>query len=168
MFPNGLLRLATNSILFSGSDVDAFKDFFEAHKVQVPLSKGDAVFFSPSIYHGAGNNSSTNIDRIANLMQVSSAFGRPSDAEDRLAMCIAVYPELLARKKAGTLTEDEIWNVVSSTAEGYTFPTNNRFVHGRRGRSQALEFWDLLAKEADVEEVKAVLKEHERLIWAGY
>lgn len=149
-------------------DVDEFKAFFEAHKVQVPLSKGDAVFFSPSIYHGAGNNSSTSINRIANLLQVSSAFGRSGDAEDRLSMCIAVYPELLARKKAGSLTEDEIWNVISSTAEGYTFPSNNRFVHGRRSRSQAQEFWDLLVKEADLEEVEAVLKEHERLIWAGY
>lgn len=83
-------------------------------------------------------------------------------------MCIAVYPELLARKKAGSLTEDETWNVISSTAEGYTFPSNNRFVHGRRSRSQAQEFWDLLVKEADLEEVEAVLKEHERLIWAGY
>lgn len=83
-------------------------------------------------------------------------------------MCIAVYPELLAGKKAGSLTEDEIWNVISSTAEGYSYPTNNRFVHGKRGRSQAQEVWDLLIREADLEEVKTVLKEHERLTWAGY
>ncbi len=31
-----------------------FIDFFAEHHVQVPLRNGDAVFFNPALYHGAG------------------------------------------------------------------------------------------------------------------
>ena len=31
-----------------------FIDFFAEHHVQVPLRTGDAVFFNPALYHGAG------------------------------------------------------------------------------------------------------------------
>ena len=33
-----------------------FVDFFAEHHVQVPLRTGDAVFFNPALYHGAGSN----------------------------------------------------------------------------------------------------------------
>ncbi len=33
-----------------------FIDFFAEHHVQVPLRTGDAVFFNPALYHGAGTN----------------------------------------------------------------------------------------------------------------
>ena len=32
-----------------------FVEFFAAHHVQIPLRKGDAVFFNPALYHGAGS-----------------------------------------------------------------------------------------------------------------
>ena len=53
-----------------------FREVFENHYVQLSLSKGDALFFSPALFHAAGSNISTNIHRMANLLQVSSAFGR--------------------------------------------------------------------------------------------
>ncbi len=100
-----------------------FIDFFAAHHVQVPLHTGDAVFFNPALYHGAGSNVSTDIRRMANLLQVSSPFGRAMEALDRTAMVRAVYPALLAMKAAGRSPSD-LRNVVVATAEGYPFPTN--------------------------------------------
>ncbi|MHC9293926.1 phytanoyl-CoA dioxygenase family protein [Mycobacterium sp. LTG2003] len=100
-----------------------FIKFFAAHQVQIPLRKGDAVFFNPALYHGAGANTSTEIRRMANLLQISSPFGRAMESLDRTAMIRAVYPELLAMKAAGR-PERDLVNVVNATAEGYAFPTN--------------------------------------------
>jgi ectoine hydroxylase-related dioxygenase (phytanoyl-CoA dioxygenase family) len=103
-----------------------FVEFFAEHHVQLPLSKGDAVFFNPALYHGAGSNVSTGtsqIRRIANLLQISSPFGRAMEALDRTAMVRAVYPALHAMKAAGR-PQHELLNAVVATAEGYAFPTN--------------------------------------------
>ncbi|MEU8989126.1 phytanoyl-CoA dioxygenase family protein [Streptomyces sp. NPDC048558] len=98
-----------------------FQEYFEAHHVQLPLAKGDAAFFNPALFHAAGTNRSADIRRMANLLQVSSAFGRAMETVDREAVANAVYPVLLAR--AGV---DEAWtaNVIAASAEGYPFPTN--------------------------------------------
>ena len=53
-----------------------FRDFFEENFVQVPLKKGDVLFFNPALYHAGGANVSADIQRMANLLQVSSAYGR--------------------------------------------------------------------------------------------
>ncbi|HET7664692.1 MAG TPA: phytanoyl-CoA dioxygenase family protein [Mycobacterium sp.] len=100
-----------------------FVDFFAEHHVQVPLAKGDAVFFNPALYHGAGSNVSGDIRRIANLLQISSPFGRAMEVLDRTAMVRAVYPSLRAMKAAGRPQRD-LLNAVVATAEGYAFPTN--------------------------------------------
>ncbi len=100
-----------------------FIEFFAEHHVQVPLSKGDAMFFNPALYHGAGSNVSADIRRIANLLQITSPFGRAMEALDRTAMVRAVYPELRAMKAAGR-EQRELLNAVVATAEGYAFPTN--------------------------------------------
>jgi ectoine hydroxylase-related dioxygenase (phytanoyl-CoA dioxygenase family) len=100
-----------------------FVEFFVEHHVQLPLAKGDAVFFNPALYHGAGSNLSTDIRRIANLLQISSPFGRAMEALDRTAMVRAVYPSLLAMQATGW-PHHELVNVVAATAEGYAFPTN--------------------------------------------
>lgn len=39
--------------------------------MQLELCKGDAVFFNPAVFHAAGRNTSTGIQRMANLLQVS-------------------------------------------------------------------------------------------------
>ena len=100
-----------------------FIEYFAEHQVQVPLRKGDAVFFNPALYHGAGANTSRDIRRMANLLQVSSPFGRAMESLDRTAMVRAVYPALLAMRAAGR-SEQDLANVVNATAEGYAFPTN--------------------------------------------
>jgi ectoine hydroxylase-related dioxygenase (phytanoyl-CoA dioxygenase family) len=100
-----------------------FQEYFEAHHVQLPLAKGDAAFFNPALFHAAGTNRSADIRRTANLLQVSSAFGRAMETVDREAVANAVYPVLLKRVSEGV---DEAWtaNVIAASAEGYPFPTN--------------------------------------------
>ncbi|MGK2868456.1 MAG: phytanoyl-CoA dioxygenase family protein [Mycobacterium sp.] len=100
-----------------------FIEFFAENHVQVPLRKGDAVFFNPALYHGAGSNTSADISRMANLLQISSPFGRAMESLDRTAMVKAVYPALLEMQRAGR-SDAELANVVNATAEGYAFPTN--------------------------------------------
>lgn len=100
-----------------------FLAYYEEHKVQLPLAKGDAVFFNPALFHAAGHNRSTGIKRMANLLQISSAFGRAMESVDREGMCNAIFPALLARR-AGGASDAELASVIAATAEGYAFPTN--------------------------------------------
>jgi ectoine hydroxylase-related dioxygenase (phytanoyl-CoA dioxygenase family) len=98
--------------------------YFAEHAVQLPLEKGDAVFFNPALYHAAGANRSVGIARLANLLQVSSAFGRTMESVDRLKMCRALYPALMRLKAEGKIDAAETAAVVAAAAEGYSFPTN--------------------------------------------
>lgn len=124
---SGPTMLLPHSQRFTGGYIafarPEFVDYFAAHHVQLPLQKGDAVFFNPALYHGAGSNISSGIQRIANLMQISSPFGRAMEAMDRTAMVRAVYPALRAMQAAGRPRRD-VENVVVAVAEGYAFPTN--------------------------------------------
>jgi ectoine hydroxylase-related dioxygenase (phytanoyl-CoA dioxygenase family) len=95
--------------------------YFLEHQVQLPLNQGDAIFFNPAVLHAAGTNSSRDVHRMANLLQVSSAFGRAMESIDRSSMCIGVYPALVA---AGHLDAVQVRNVIAACAEGYAFPTN--------------------------------------------
>jgi ectoine hydroxylase-related dioxygenase (phytanoyl-CoA dioxygenase family) len=101
----------------------AFTAYFEEHHVQLPLAKGDAVFFNPALFHGAGTNRTTDVRRMANLLQVSSAFGRAMETVDTAAIVTAVYP-VLRRWQAAGAPAGSIANVVTAAAEGYPFPTN--------------------------------------------
>jgi ectoine hydroxylase-related dioxygenase (phytanoyl-CoA dioxygenase family) len=99
---------------------DDVKAFFAEHFVQLPLRKGDAAFFNPAVLHGAGTNVSSDIQRMANLLQVSSAFGRAMEQVDRARVVNAVYPAL----RRSSLGADAVAAAVAAAAEGYAFPTN--------------------------------------------
>ena len=101
-----------------------FQEHFAAHHVQLPLEKGDAVFFNPALMHGAGNNLTEHIQRMANLLQIGSAFGRSIEAINRGAMCRVLLNPLARLIANGTLSETEADSVVAATAEGYAYPTN--------------------------------------------
>ena len=101
-----------------------FREVFEDKYVQLPLKKGDVLFFSPAIFHAAGTNESSDIHRMANLLQVSSAFGRAMETIDRTKMCSLVYPFALKHLKEESLTLAEIKAAIAATGEGYSFPTN--------------------------------------------
>ncbi|MEM8749886.1 MAG: phytanoyl-CoA dioxygenase family protein [Pseudomonadota bacterium] len=94
--------------------------FFEANCVQLPLAKGDLLFFSPGLMHGAGENRSADIDRMANLVQISSALGVAMETIDRTGMCKLLYPVLLA----GDFSKAERDCAIANCAEGYAFPTS--------------------------------------------
>jgi len=101
-----------------------FRAYFERNRVQLPLRKGDAAFFNPAVFHAAGHNRSRDVRRIANLLQVSSAYGRAMESVDRARMSAALYPVLRAARASGRFTSDGIANAVAACAEGYSFPTN--------------------------------------------
>ncbi|MEW2306689.1 phytanoyl-CoA dioxygenase family protein [Streptomyces sp. NPDC006655] len=100
-----------------------FQAYFKTHHVQPALAKGDAAFFNPALFHAAGTNRTLDVRRTANLLQVSSAFGRPMETVDREAVVNAVYPVLRRRRSEGA---GETWleHVIAASAEGYPFPTN--------------------------------------------
>jgi len=100
-----------------------FRAYFEEHHVQLPLRKGDAAFFNPALFHGAGSNVSADIQRVANLLQVSSGFGRAMEHVDRAKIAKAVYPTLRRRQESGTAPA-VLARAVAAAAEGYPFPTN--------------------------------------------
>ncbi|MEM6897753.1 MAG: phytanoyl-CoA dioxygenase family protein [Pseudomonadota bacterium] len=95
-----------------------FQAHFAANRSQLALQKGDAVFFNPALMHGAGDNVTEDRQRMANLLQVSSAFGRAMESVNRTAMVKALYPVL------ADLTGTARLNAIAASAEGYAFPTN--------------------------------------------
>jgi ectoine hydroxylase-related dioxygenase (phytanoyl-CoA dioxygenase family) len=101
-----------------------FREYFDRNHVQLPLEKGDAVFFNPALFHAAGTNRSADIKRLANLLQVSSAFGRAMETVNRQRMSAVLFPALKALKASAKLTDTEIVNAIACCAEGYSFPTN--------------------------------------------
>ncbi|MBE0414914.1 phytanoyl-CoA dioxygenase family protein, partial [Yoonia sp.] len=103
---------------------DDFRAYFESHCVQLPLDKGDAIFFNPALFHAAGANFSAGIHRMVNLLQVSSAFGRAMESVDRRSICKAVFPALCAACAKGYLTPPMREAVLAAMAEGYSFPIN--------------------------------------------
>ena len=101
-----------------------FRAHFEEACVQLPLAKGDAVFFNPALFHAAGENRCEDIHRMANLLQISSPFGRAMESINRERLVNAVYPSLLDAVTGGRLSGRALDAVIASTAEGYSFPTN--------------------------------------------
>ncbi|CAD6552996.1 phytanoyl-CoA dioxygenase family protein [Paraburkholderia metrosideri] len=101
-----------------------FRDYFETHSVQLPLEKGDAIFFSPALFHAAGSNTTASVQRMANLLQISSAYGRAMESLNRARMCAVLYPVLRESLMTSRMTQAEADAVIASCAEGYPFPTN--------------------------------------------
>lgn len=135
-----------------------FAEFTTSHCVQVPFNKGDAIFFSPALIHGAGTNHTADVRRMVNLLQVSSAFGRAMENVDRERIVLAIYPELLAR---GDDSRAQI--ALRSAAEGYPFPTNldrDPPVGGLAPASQADVVRAALRDRMPIDDLRGALKEH--------
>src|SRR4051812_3755151 len=135
-----------------------FTAYFDAHFVQLPLAKGDAAFFNPALFHGAGTNRSAGVRRMANLLQISSAFGRAMETVDRAATGAALYPVL--RTMADPVA---VGNVVAASAEGYAFPTNldrDQPVGGLAPLTQAGLVHRALGEDWDQDRLVGALDEH--------
>ncbi len=141
-----------------------FQDYFVANHIQLPLRKGDLVWFNPALMHAAGTNVSADIQRMANLLQVSSAFGRAMESVDRARVVEAVYPALLAALDSG-MPRALVDNAVAASAEGYAFPANldrDQPVGGMAPATQA----DLVLAALDTRESPESL--HARLAHQGW
>jgi ectoine hydroxylase-related dioxygenase (phytanoyl-CoA dioxygenase family) len=145
-----------------------FIEYFNAHYVQLPLEKGDAAFFNPALFHGAGTNRLAGIKRMANLFQVSSAFGRAMESVDTTAISAAVFPALKALRSAGggpeggpgSGSERAVRNLITVAAEGYPFPTNldrDQPIGGMAPQSQAQLLSQALEEDWDVARLRAEL-----------
>lgn len=97
-----------------------FVDYFNENYVQLPLHKGDGLFFNPALFHAAGNNTTADRVRTANLLQISSAFGVPMEEVNHEQIVKRVYPVLQNR----TFSEEILQAVIAVAARGYSFPTN--------------------------------------------
>jgi len=135
-----------------------FRAFFEENFVQVPLQKGDVLFFNPALFHAGGANVSQDIQRMANLLQVSSAYGRSLENLDRQSMTHHLY-EVLARGDHG-LSAPQVDAAISACAEGYSFPTNldtDPPIGGLAPETPAALCRRALANEMPVQEFNAAL-----------
>lgn len=142
-----------------------FRAYFAEHFVQLPLAKGDMLFFSPALLHAAGTNRSADIRRMVNLFQISSAYGRAMETVDRTRMTKALYPVLRAAKKDGTLNETQIAQAIAASAEGYSFPTNldrDPPLGGMAPKTQAALVVEALQGDWPPEKLDAALDEQDQ------
>ncbi|MEO3433129.1 phytanoyl-CoA dioxygenase family protein [Inquilinus sp. CAU 1745] len=142
-----------------------FRNYFDRCRVQLPLEKGDAVFFNPAVFHGAGTNRSKDIRRMANLLQVSSPYGRAMESVGRAGMGAALFPALKAMLADGRLTSNQAANAIAACAEGYSFPTNldrDPPVGGLAPQSQQALMNQALDEDWDAARLKEALEDRVR------
>ena len=136
-----------------------FAAYFDQNRTQIPFGKGDMAFFSPALFHAGGSNG-TDSDRVANLVQVSSAFGRTMETINNRAMIEAVYPALLRRKVDGSASERLIQDVIATVADGYSFPTNldsDPPIGGNAPETQQQMMWRALEENWPIETLQDTL-----------
>lgn len=139
---------------------DDFRKLFEERYVQLPLAKGDTLFFNPALFHAAGSNTSKDIHRLANLLQVSSAFGRAMETIDRDKMCRLLFPYAVQAATGHSLSQSELSAAIAATAEGYSFPTNldsDPPVNGLAPETQAACFTRAVSDGMSAEDFEARL-----------
>lgn len=121
-----------------------FIDYFGQHSIQLPLNRGDAIFFNPALFHAAGDNRSQHQPRSVNLLQISSAFSKPMETVDLYQLNQILYPEL--QQLFGKTQHQEIKNnerqntednnrtsplallqleaILTASCDSYSFPSN--------------------------------------------
>ena len=118
---------STKLIPYSQNNIEGYLDIHsnkeikkcEKHAVQLDLDKGDVLFFNPAVYHAAGDNQSNN-DRIANILQINSAFSIPMESvnqeliKERLSK---ILPKL-------NLHKYELFGLNEMVFNNYNYPKN--------------------------------------------
>ncbi|KAJ2979411.1 hypothetical protein NUW58_g7207 [Xylaria curta] len=137
--------------------------FFDENWVSVPMKAGDAVFFNPALLHAAGENTTTDVHRIGNLLQISSAFGRPMEHVNSVEMIRACWNTL--RTLAANGESDQTKACVNALADGYPFPSNlDKRQPGPDGMAPTSEvdvLWEGLRKGWDTDQVVAAIEQLE-------
>ncbi|KEF63559.1 uncharacterized protein A1O9_01537 [Exophiala aquamarina CBS 119918] len=101
-----------------------FQEYFEKSWVSVPLELGDAVFFNPALFHAAGENKSSGIQRSANLLQISSAFGKTMESIDTIQIIERCWPSVRKLYEEQDGLTEEVETILKAIGHGYPFPTN--------------------------------------------
>jgi ectoine hydroxylase-related dioxygenase (phytanoyl-CoA dioxygenase family) len=146
---------------FALSERSEFTEAYEQHYAQLPLSKGDIVFFNPAVLHAAGHNQTSDIRRMNNLLQICSVFTRAMEWRDHDAMCLAVYPFLLNRD----LPPADIDRLITATADYYAFPTSLDLDPPKQGlapESQAQLMHRAVAERWDIARLSSALDDRNR------
>lgn len=102
---------------------EEFVRYFADNYVALPLEKGDGVFFNPALFHAAGANVSEDVKRMANLLQISSAFGKTMESVDSLPLLEQCWEQIVAKFKREGLSE-EMNALLAAIVTPYPFPTN--------------------------------------------
>jgi ectoine hydroxylase-related dioxygenase (phytanoyl-CoA dioxygenase family) len=84
------------------------------------MALGDAAFFNPALMHGAGANNSSDVQRLANLFQISSPFGIPMETIDHDRVQLACYDTLQASPPSGS----SLQTLATVMSDSYPFPAN--------------------------------------------
>ncbi|WP_456309633.1 phytanoyl-CoA dioxygenase family protein [Serratia proteamaculans] len=137
-----------------------FIEFFQQHAIQLPLKKGDGLFFNPALFHAAGNNVTQDHVRTANLLQVSSAFGKTMEKVNHVKVMEAIYPTLLSKH----LSDEQLQAIVAASGEGYSFPTNldtDPPLGGLVPKTQQQLLLEALQQRCSLEEFTRQLNNHE-------
>ncbi|CRG91386.1 hypothetical protein PISL3812_08434 [Talaromyces islandicus] len=106
-----------------------FQEYFQQHYVALPLERGDGIFFNPALFHAAGANETEGFNRVANLLQISSAFGKAMESVDSLPIIERCW-DILVEKYAAAAADNKgfealaLSSLVQAIADGYPFPTN--------------------------------------------
>jgi ectoine hydroxylase-related dioxygenase (phytanoyl-CoA dioxygenase family) len=100
-----------------------FNEYFLSKYVSLPLKMGDGLFFNPALFHAAGSNQSTDFVRKANLLQISSAFGKTMETIDGIPLIEKCWNDL-NRKYDAEGFSGEVKAFVAAVVSGYAFPTN--------------------------------------------
>lgn len=103
--------------------LEQFRDFFLQNYVVLPLELGDGVFFNPALFHGAGANTTKAFLRSANLLQISSAFGKPMETIDSLPIVKLCWILLKERYTRDGLSS-RVSAFINAVFNGYPYPTN--------------------------------------------
>jgi len=107
---------------------------------------------------------------MANLLQISSAFGRAMESVDRIRMAQVLYPVLVSMAKSGRLSATELDAVISASAEGYPFPTNldrDPPIGGLAPKSQQDHMREAIQSGMDAEEFSNLLNQLDHVRWAN-
>jgi len=100
-------------------------DYVAGRMAQLPLEKGDAVFFNPACLHQPGSNT-TSSPRVANLLQISACWGTPMETTNKLAMAKSVWP-VIKQWSDGLTTTDrkhslQLEALINATCDDFGYP----------------------------------------------
>ena len=102
-----------------------FRDFFADHAIQLPLAKGDAVFFNPRALSRGGREPvggySPHGEPVAGLLRLRAGDGKRSTARGCPRRSTLPCRRCAAR---GALDAAGTQAAIAAAAEGYSFPTN--------------------------------------------